>query len=169
MTKLALLLLAVSSVFLIFIPFVTSDITQKEIDFANAIITDSRQQRTVLKPNQLLTQYAKWKCSDMANRHYFAHITPDKIGPNVGVKSLGYTLPNDYDKSQTANNIESLGKDYQSIPEIIEAFWKSKDHREHVFGQTNFFRQQNEYGVAVYVTPTEIFYCLEIARRNNVP
>lgn len=150
--------------FLYFIPFVPTDISQQEIDFANLIIHDSRQERKTLIPNAQLTSYAKWKCSDMSNRGYVAHTTPEGFGPNYLVKQFGYPLASSYDKEKDANNIESLAYNYGSLSEVIEAFWNSQAHKEHIFGTIKFYREQYEYGVAIFANSSEVFYCVVIAK-----
>lgn len=170
--KLLLLLLVVSTPFLIaavsylYLPGMISDVTQEELELQHLIQTDSRQERKVLIPNDLLIQYSKWKCNDMLEHEYISHTASNGKGPNYMVKFFNYDLYYTYDKGDTDNNIESLAANYHSLQDVMNAWWASPAHRDHIFGKLKFYKEQDEIGVGIAKNAVSVFYCVTIARHN---
>ena len=150
-----------------FLPGMISDVTAEELTLQSMIKTDIRQKRTFLVLNDSLIQYSKWKCNDMAEHEYISHTASNGKGPNYMVKFFNYDLDHSYDKGDTANNIESLAANYQKLEDVLDAWYASPEHRDHIFGMNKFYLQQDEFGVGISHTSVSIFYCVTIARHEH--
>lgn len=145
--------------FSIFLPLVASwdrgfQLSQRELEIEQLLLTEPGQRRTQLSFNPLLAAQARQKAEDMANRKYVDHVTPDGYGPNYLVKQAGYLLPPNYSTVITANNIESLAAGYNTVAAVWKAWMQSDGHRSHILGELEFYQQQTEYGIGYYASPT---------------
>ena len=105
------------------------------------------QQHPVLNLNSILTEQARRKAQDMADRNYFGHTDPEGFGPNHWVMAAGYALPTYYDTSAGANNIESIAAGQSTADEVWQAWMNSSGHRTHLLGEIDFYREQIDYGI----------------------
>ncbi len=88
-----------------------------------------------LRTNALLTKAAEAKASDMANRQYFAHISPAGATPWAWFKQAGY--------SYTYAG-ENLALDFIQAEDIVSAWLKSPTHRRNLLSM-----KYKDIGVAV--------------------
>lgn len=88
-----------------------------------------------LRTNALLTKAAEAKAGDMANRQYFAHISPVGVTPWAWFKQAGY--------SYTYAG-ENLALDFIQAEDIISAWLKSSSHRRNILST-----KYKDIGVAV--------------------
>lgn len=77
-----------------------------------------------LTKNILLTQAAEAKVTDMAEKQYFEHVSPDGVSPSELVKSMGY------DYKVTGENL-ALG-DFKNEKALVDAWMASPGHRANI-------------------------------------
>ncbi|MGD8379915.1 MAG: hypothetical protein PVI56_09910 [Gammaproteobacteria bacterium] len=143
--------------------------TASEQRFVDLLLNSPRQKRSELHCSPQLQAFARHRALDMAKRNYFGHVDPDGIGPNAALKRFGYPLPGTY-VGGIANNVESIAAGYASAPGVWHDFLHSNQHREHLLGDANSYREQNEFGVAhVHIQGSEYgdYWVVEIARRKR--
>jgi hypothetical protein len=142
----------------------------QEAAFIGYLTTDAGQQRTVFRRNEILMKVAQQRATDMATRDYFSHTDPDGYGANHHVEAAGYDLPGTYGQGDADNNIESIGAG-TSLPNTMWAnFMASEPHKDHLLGETEFFADQDEYGVgyAVNLSSTyDYYWCVLTARKAS--
>lgn len=110
------------------------------------------QKRTAFVCNPTLTQIARERAQDMADRDYVDHVTPDGYGPNYIVEQGGYDLPDYYGSSLTSNNVESIAAGHETAVAVWSSWMDSESHRMHLLGETDFYAEQVDYGIGhVYV------------------
>jgi uncharacterized protein YkwD len=105
---------------------------------------DAGQHRQNPTRNDILSQVARARAEDMANRNYFSHTNPDGHAANFLVEQAGYLLPDYYPND--GNNIESIGLNYSSAADAWQAWKDSPAHRVHVLGEESFYAEQTDYG-----------------------
>lgn len=108
--------------------------------FPNVLIEETNENRTnnkenILKENALLSQAARMKAEDMAQKGYFSHISPEGIDPWFWIKQVGYS----YEYAG-----ENLAMDFSDSQDVIDAWMESPLHRENILGE-NF----TEIGIGV--------------------
>lgn len=111
---------------------------------------DQKRDKTKMRRHPLLDQAAQKKANDMAANNYFAHTSPSGVTANQNVLSVGYPLPKGY--SPDTNNVESIymgGSSIDYAAMAAEAWFNSSHHRPHVYGEGDFFGNQNCIGVAM--------------------
>jgi uncharacterized protein YkwD len=149
--------------FLVFLPVITTvelraerlpppvaeqcRLNANESAIANSMASDPNQNRPQLHCNSILAQVARARAEDMGRRGYFSHTTPEGYGPNHMVKQAGFVLPEWYDHSPGANNIESIAAGYNTAQKAWDAWMKSSRHREHLLAEDQFWAEQVEYGI----------------------
>jgi uncharacterized protein YkwD len=119
-------------------------------DILFRLIRDSPyQQRNVeaMVRHSLLDQAAHAKAADMAQKKYFSHTSLEGVTANENVRKTGYFLPDWYPVK--GNNVESLYLGFTNPDEAVKSWYKSDFHRVHVFGEAEFFRNQNCVGIGV--------------------
>lgn len=99
--------------------------------------------------NPLLMKAAQTKAEDMALKEYFSHTSPDGISANENVRSAGYVLPDWY--PEHGNNVESIALGYMTPAKVVEGWLNSPNHRVHLAGEIDFYRNQNQLGVGMTV------------------
>jgi len=129
----------------------------KEGELIDLIINDSLQQRKQMQINPILSRVARERAEDMASRGYFSHTNPDGKGANILVIDAGYNLPDFYGMLQDDNNIESIAAGFENADETLEQWIGSPGHREHVFGEISFYREQVDFGVGFAADPESPF------------
>jgi len=126
------------------------ELNAREEAVLKLVAEDPGQQRKEIRCNPVLARVARERARDMATRGYFNHVNPDGYGPNYLVRAAGYSLPDWYDKSDTANNIESIGGGYTDAHAVFQAWLSSEYHRIHVLGTVGFYAEQEEIGIGFY-------------------
>lgn len=96
--------------------------------------------------HDVVAAVAQAHCVDMARRNFFNHTNPDGVGANDRLRAAGLDLPENYRKGPDGNGVESLAAGQQTPVEVWEV-WISGGHRAHVLGQTDFYREQQFYGI----------------------
>lgn len=129
-------------------------VNSQEKALAKLIQSYSKQQRSKLVYNPILATVARQRAKDMATRKYFSHTTPDGIGPNYFVEKAGYKLPNFYNKKKNGNNIESIAAGNDTAQKTFDQWLKSPGHRRHMLGETGFYREQTDFGIGYYASPS---------------
>jgi len=126
------------------------DYSLQERALESSFLDDSRQRRPSMTCNVTLSEVARQRAKDMAQRDYFGHTNPDGFGPNYLVKAAGYGLPGWYNQNINANNVESIGAGNPSADGLWQAWVDSAGHRDHVLGLNDFYGEQVEYGIGYY-------------------
>ncbi len=129
------------------------DLNEQEEAIARLMTDDSKQKRAILHCNPLLSRVARDRAKDMATRAYFDHVNPDGHGPNYMVREGGFRLPEWYDRSDRANNVESIGGGFKIADAMWQAWLGSEYHRIHVLGSISFYAEQEEIGIGFYEDP----------------
>ena len=138
-------------------PIVQCILNENEQAIADLMVTDAGQQRVNPICDSILSQVARARARDMANRNYFSHTTPEGDGPNLLVREAGYPLPDWYGDDQGSNNIESIGAGYATPDENWTGWLNSSQHRTHVLGTQQFYADQRAYGVGYYYNPDSVY------------
>jgi uncharacterized protein YkwD len=106
----------------------------------------TEQKRPLLTSNAILSRIARARAADMGRRNYYSAVTPEGNGPNFDVTQAGYVLPDYYDKARTANNLQFYVA--AATPEEAWKIWmKSPNIRAKIFGLTESYARQREYGI----------------------
>jgi hypothetical protein len=131
---------------------------QQEIDLANLIANDRRQQRDEMVYHPLLNMVARARALDMGRRDYYPyvdHLDPDGYGPNKPVQLAGYCLPAHWGNEIGTNYIESIDASRDTAAKAFTSLSSSGSHLPHLFGTDTygFFRQQTRYGVGYANVP----------------
>ena len=90
------------------------------------ILTNQKRAEINLEPlklDDLLSQAASMKASDMFEKDYWAHNSPDGTTPWVFIKKAGY----DYVYAG-----ENLARGFSNASDVVNAWMASKDHRENM-------------------------------------
>jgi len=136
--------------------------------------------RPELKWNEILKMVAEDKANDMAQRDYFAHITPEGYGINYYINKAGYTLPAEWLKDSSANNFESLAAAYKAGVvttgiDLIKQMIVDKDvpdlgHRIHLLGMNAWNSNMKDIGIGFARNPSskyQNYICVIIAKHSN--
>lgn len=138
----------------LFLPMIvnppTCNLTAEETAVANLAMSHPLQGRSAMICDPILTQVARQRAIDMANRDYFSHVDPDGFGPNYHVEQAGYILPSWYGATPDANNIESIAAGYGTPDAVWSAWLGSGGHRAHVLAEISFWAEQTHYGIGHY-------------------
>lgn len=122
------------------------------------------QMRATIIVHPLLAEIARLKAKDMAQRNYRDHVSPDGVGPNLMVRRAGYSLPDNYNKADDGNNIESLAWAGDGNPhDNWEGWLNSPPHRQHVLALHSTFEPQVCVGVGFWyeeATLYDYYWCL---------
>lgn len=122
----------------------------EEAELAAIFQTDPAQSRERIECDVVLSEVARQRAQDMAARHYFGHVNPDGVGPNLLVRASGYALPDEYSMSQDGNNIESIAGGYESAEAAWSGLMDSPAHRRHLLGEVDFYREQTDLGIGYF-------------------
>jgi uncharacterized repeat protein (TIGR02543 family) len=110
-------------------------------------VNASGQQRPFLKLDPTLSEVARQRAQDMAQRDYFAHVDPDGNGPNYYVEQAGYDLPELYGDSRSGNYIESIAAGRPTAGATWNDFMASPPHKTHLLAEDPFYQEQTSYGI----------------------
>lgn len=104
-----------------------------------------KQQRPNIRCNDILKNAALDKAKLMLERGLVAH----NLGgsPNNLLREAGYQLP-DYYGSSFSNQVEAIAGGYEDAETVWFAFKNSDSHRSHLLAEIDFYREQDELGVA---------------------
>ena len=130
-----------------------STLNAEERALARLFETSTRQRRRRLRCDPVLASVARARALDMGTRRFFRHVNPDGLGPNRLVERAGYRLPSSYNRSRRGNNVEVIAAGHDRAEEAWEAWLRSRSHRPHVVGSSDFFREQSDYGVGFASVP----------------
>lgn len=142
------------------------DLNREESALARQLTESRLQRRGHLVCNPRLVAFARARARDFAERGYFSHVTPDRVGPNDLLRNWGYELP-DYYSRGLSNNVEAIAGGLTGPEAVWEALLASDAHRVHLLGELSFYREQDEFGVAYYYdpdTPHTHYWVVVVAR-----
>lgn len=122
-------------------------LNSQEQALLNLLANASGQKRPFVKVDPVLSQVARARAADMANRNYFGHTDPDGRGPNWHVQRAGYKLPASYGTSTSANYIESIGAGQTSASSVWSEWMGSSGHRTHLLASDSFYAAQTSVGI----------------------
>lgn len=128
-------------------------LNSQEEEIEQLLLTDPGQEHPNLKLSVALSQAARRRAQDMADREYFAHTNPDGYGPNCIVLQQEFVLPDYYDFSNTANNVESIAGGYSTMQAAWAALMSSAGHSAHLLGKGDFYNEQSYYGIGYVNVP----------------
>lgn len=132
----------------IFLPFVLKDSNENDAveDMLFDLISNSSyQKRAAMYQNVLLWAAAQRKADDMAEKDYFGHTSPSGLTANELVRDMGYKLPDWYAKK--GNNVESISVGGGKPENVMLGWLHSPGHRKHVFGEIDFYKNQECVGI----------------------
>ena len=121
--------------------------------FYRLLVTDPRQCRTRLDPCPALTAAAQHRAAMLATMPDLAHIEPDGVTTvNEVARRFGCGLPAHY--AARGNGIESLVAGTSDAQAAFEALARSLKHAAHLFGESDFYREQTQIGIALVEAPS---------------
>jgi len=94
---------------------------------------------SILTWNDALAQSAADHCQDMIDRNYFAHETPEGIGPGARATAAGY---------EWSWIGENLAAGYFTAEQVMNGWMNSEDHKENILRPVFV-----ELGVALRISP----------------
>lgn len=120
----------------------------KALAFYRLLVADERQQRTEMHCNAALVAAAQRRATGLATVDPWEHKDRNGVWPNTYAREAGCKLPADYNDR---NQIESLTA---GLGDPALAYWsltndQAPDHRRHLHGEIEFFRKQQDVGIAV--------------------
>jgi uncharacterized protein YkwD len=115
-------------------------------EFTKMLTGDSRQQRKVIRCNPALVRAAQHRAESMTALGYFGHCDPNGVCANAVARAQGCRLPAHY--SLFGNNIESLIGGTGDPATAWQLLSASPSHAQHLLGLSDFFREQQDIGVA---------------------
>ena len=125
--------------------------TSQAAIFENRLRTDVLQQRRALQCNPALVRAALFRAQSMAEGGYFAHCDPRGICANRIAIEAGCQLPGDYPPN--GNNIESILAGTNDPNFAYNILIASPSHKTHLLGVADFFRKQDQVGIAFLDAP----------------
>lgn len=138
-------------------------LNEQEAIIEQLLLTDPGQEHEHLEHSIALSQAARGRAQDMADRAYFSHTNPDGYGPNCIVLQQEFVLPDGYDFSSTANNVETIAGGYSDMPEAWNGLLSSEHHANHLLGHGEFYGEQRYYGIGyVYIPGSQFGHYLVI-------
>jgi uncharacterized protein YkwD len=110
------------------------------------IKSDKEQKRTSIRCNKILTEAAEAKAKEMSEFGLVVH----NLGgsPNSRLRNAHYELPKYYGSDFNSNQVEAIAGGYSNAEKVWSAFKRSKAHKTHLLGNINFYKEQDEIGVA---------------------
>lgn len=125
----------------------------QEQEIEQQLLTDPGQEHPNLTLSIALSQAARRRAQDMADREYFAHTNPDGYGPNCIVLQGEFVLPDYYNFSNDANNVESIIAGQGDMSEAWKTLVASQGHSAHLLGKGDFYNEQSYYGIGYVNVP----------------
>jgi hypothetical protein len=140
------------------LPAGTHQLNKAEMKLFKLVAADASQKRATLNLDPILCKVARARAADMVQRNYFSHVNPDGKGANYFIRRKGYILPDSYDASASANNVESIGQS-TGTPASVLSLWKNSEfHRLHLMGESPFYRAQKSIGIGIVRSPKAPYY-----------
>ena len=127
----------------------------QEIALADVLTHSSGQHRPFMVADPILSQVARDRAADMAQRGYFDHINPDGHGANYLVRKAGYVLPSYYPGD--GNNLESISGGFTSAAAAWDDWMNSPEHKTHLLAEESFFATQTSFGVGYFADPASTY------------
>jgi len=127
--------------------FAAVDVSPQEQQIFELLRADSGQNRPGVSLDPILCKVARARAKDMATRHFFAHVNPDGVGPNLAVRRAGYKLPNWWGNDPAANYVESIAAGYTNAGSTWSAWMGSPHHKDHLLALNSFYANQTKVGV----------------------
>lgn len=129
----------------------TCGFSKQARELAELIQQDPQQQRFEIVCHPLLAQAAEDKARTMADYGLVRH----NLGgsPNSRLLEIGFPLPDHY-SGLMGNQVEAIAGGYSSPKDVWKAFKNSPQHRQHLLGEIDFYREQQYMGVGFYLDPT---------------
>lgn len=124
--------------------------SQEASRFYALLTADQGQKHPRLVCNMALNAAALNRAQSMAINGYFAHCDLGGVCANDYARAAGCKLPSDYGNG---NNIESLVAGVADAGGAYAALIGSPSHRKHLLGDGEFFRAQDQVGIALYSLP----------------
>ncbi|MDY6926739.1 MAG: CAP domain-containing protein [Pseudomonadota bacterium] len=145
---------------------------QQAIALATLIQHDPGQQRQRIQCHPLLAQAAEDKARIMADYGMVRH----NLGgsPNTRLRDIGFPLPRYY-SGLMGNQVEAVAGGYRTPASVWKAFKSSEDHRLHLLGELDFYREQEYMGVGFFSDPQSphieywVVYLTKAADEDPVP
>lgn len=125
---------------------------EEERVIALLLLQHAEQAREALECDTHLLEFARSRAQDMAERDYFGHVTPDRVGPNELLRSSGYELPKYY-VGGIANSIESMLAGEKDPDKVWKLLLSSSTHRNHLLGMDAMYLKQQKFGVGYFHKP----------------
>ena len=122
-------------------------LSPEEAAIAGFMVNDPDQQRPAMQLDPILSQVARERAQDMADRDYFSHTNPDGFAANYLVWQAGYDLPAFWGHGATDNFIESIAAGYSAPADTWVDWMNSPPHRTHILALDPFYQNQTSYGV----------------------
>ena len=130
-----------------FAAFADYVLSPEEAVIAGYMVNDPDQQRPAMQLDPILSQVARERAQDMADRDYFSHTNPDGFAANYLVWEAGYDLPAFWGHGPADNYIESIAAGYASPADTWVDWMNSPPHRTHILAIDPFYQNQTSYGV----------------------
>lgn len=131
----------------VYLPIAATPPVNQVAAFYRLLVADQRQQRPSLGTCAALEQAAEWKAQDIAEHDYWLHQASTGEWPNDTARRFGCNLPPEYGDGW--NGVESLVAGSADAMIMFNALAESPDHRVHLFGLNEFYRQQTHVGIAM--------------------
>ncbi len=151
----------------IYLPIAGGPVSQDPaLTFFRLLATDPRQQRTRLDLCPALVAAAQQRAHGLANGDPWSHCDRDGVWPNEIARRNGCALPEWY--AVSGNQIESLTA---GAPDPQVAFDSVTNdsapiHRSHLFGESDFFREQTQCGIG-YAMRVGSEFTVEFIQNKN--
>ena len=130
-----------------FAAFADYVLSPEEAVIAGYMVNDPDQQRPAMQLDPILSQVARERAQDMADRDYFSHTNPDGFAANYLVWEAGYDLPAFWGHGAADNYIESIAAGYAAPADTWVDWMNSPPHRTHILAIDPFYQNQTSYGV----------------------
>lgn len=128
------------------------ELSSVETLLAKWLVTHVEQQRETLICDPALHAFATARANDMAERHYFGHVTPERKGPDELLRGTGYEIPKYY-VGGISNSIESILAGEADPQKTWQHFLNSSSHRKHLLGVGDMYGKQQHFGIAYLHKP----------------
>lgn len=143
---------------------------EKARTLAKLVVEDGDQQRSSLRCNSLLTSIAQEKAEEMALTGKVSHRGTGGGLPDQRLIDAGYLLKLPDGAGYGGNHVEAVQGGESHPEDILSRFKNSYQHRVHLFGEHEFFLQQDEIGVGYaynWDSPHVDYWVVYIASQAN--
>lgn len=115
---------------------------------AQLIINSNHQQREELICDKQLANIAYLKAQELAKADKIQH-NINNITPNEFVTQRGIKLPTVY--LVLGNQVEAIQGGSKTAKQAYEAFLASEQHKAHLMGENEFYKEQSHIGVGFFI------------------